>query len=72
MNVVSQIAMELMKLKTEPHPHPYKVDWVDKTTMSDSQRWLVQIWFATYKDQVWCDVFPMDVSHILLGEVVAL
>lgn len=28
---------------------------------------LVPFNFATYRDQVWCDILPIDVGHILLG-----
>ena len=28
---------------------------------------LVPIQFATYSDNIWCDVVTMDVGHIILG-----
>ncbi|XP_020094893.1 uncharacterized protein LOC109714604 [Ananas comosus] len=56
-----------MKLTPEPHPNPIRVAWVDKTTIPVTERYLVPLNFATYRDQVWCDVLPMDVGHILLG-----
>lgn len=66
-NVVSTSAVERMKLTPEPHPSPYRVAWVDKTTIQVKQRCLVPLHLATYEDKIWCDVLPMDVAHILLG-----
>jgi hypothetical protein len=47
-NVVSTTMVEKLNLKTEPHSHPYKLQWLKK-------------------DEVLCDVVPMDACHILLG-----
>uniref|UniRef100_A0A2N9GME3 Reverse transcriptase n=1 Tax=Fagus sylvatica TaxID=28930 RepID=A0A2N9GME3_FAGSY len=54
-------------LKLVPHPNPYKVSWVDTTSIPIKERCLVSIQFLTYKDDIWCDVLPMDVGHIILG-----
>ncbi|GAV89970.1 hypothetical protein CFOL_v3_33381 [Cephalotus follicularis] len=43
MNVVSKGAITSMNLKLEPHPQPYKVAWVDNTTMSVTERCLVHL-----------------------------
>jgi len=31
MNVIFKSIVDRIFLKTESHPHPFKVDWVDKT-----------------------------------------
>ncbi|KAK8948367.1 hypothetical protein KSP39_PZI006161 [Platanthera zijinensis] len=67
MNVVSSIALIRLNLTTEPHPIPYKVAWIDTTSVSISQRYLVPIQLGRYSDKIWCDVIPTDVAHILLG-----
>ena len=33
-NIITKTALEKMGLKAEPHPHPYNVNWVDKTAQS--------------------------------------
>lgn len=53
------------EIETGTHLRPYKVAWVDKTTMQISKRCWVLIQFATYKDRVWCNVLIVDVSYIL-------
>jgi hypothetical protein len=32
------------------------------------ERCLVPIQFLEYKDHIWCDVIPMDVGHVILGQ----
>ncbi|GKA01706.1 putative nucleotidyltransferase, ribonuclease H [Tanacetum coccineum] len=55
--------------KIENHPKPYKLQWLKKggeVTVSKC----VHVPFSmgnTYKDNVWCDVVPMDACHLLLG-----
>ena len=56
-----------MGLRAEPHPHPYNVNWVDKTAQSIIQHCRVLIHMSSYKDRVWCDVLDIDVAHILIG-----
>ncbi|XP_020673915.2 uncharacterized protein LOC110093384 [Dendrobium catenatum] len=50
-----------------PHPNPYKVAWVNTTALEVKERSHVPISFATYKENVWCDVLVMNVGQILLG-----
>jgi len=33
-NIIAKTALEKMGLKAEPHPHPYNVNWLDKTAQS--------------------------------------
>ncbi|KAK8942514.1 hypothetical protein KSP39_PZI008914 [Platanthera zijinensis] len=67
MNVVSSIALIRLNLTIEPHPRPYKVAWIYTMSISVSQHCLVPIQLGRYSDNIWCDVLPMDVAHILLG-----
>ncbi|XP_038979894.1 uncharacterized protein LOC120110006 [Phoenix dactylifera] len=68
-NCVSVEMVEKLKLKTEPHHHPYSLSWLKKgNEVKIFQRCLVQ--FSTgknYRDEIWCDVVPMDACHLLLG-----
>ena len=67
MNVVSKDAVKLLNLKVEPHPNPFRVAWVNDYTFHVAQRCLVSIEMGDYKDEIYCDVLPMDVAHVLLG-----
>jgi len=42
-NIIAKIALEKMGIKIEPHPHPYNVNWVDKTTQPIIQHCRVPI-----------------------------
>ena len=66
-NVVSKDAVKLLNLKVEPHPNPFRVIWVNDYTLSFTQRCLVSIQIGDYKDEIYCEVLPMDVVHVLLG-----
>ncbi|GJX52660.1 putative reverse transcriptase domain-containing protein [Tanacetum coccineum] len=68
-NVVSTYMVEKLGMKTEDHPEPYQLTWLKKgNTVKVSKRCLVQFSIGkNYKDEVWCEVIPMDAAHILLG-----
>jgi len=67
MNVVAEAAIKRCHLKVEPHSRPFKVAWVNKTYLTVTRRCKFPIQIGGYKDEVLCDVPPMDVAHILLG-----
>ncbi|GJQ89254.1 putative nucleotidyltransferase, ribonuclease H [Tanacetum coccineum] len=68
-NLIAAEAVQKLGLKTENYPKPYKLQWLKKGgEMTVSKR--VHVPFSmgnTYKDNVWCDVVPMDACHLLLG-----
>ncbi|KAD4983107.1 hypothetical protein E3N88_19778 [Mikania micrantha] len=68
-NLISEEAVRKLALKTENHPKPYKLQWLKKGgEVTVSKRALVQFSVgSTYKDDVLCDVVPMDACHLLLG-----
>uniref|UniRef100_A0A2N9EHZ3 CCHC-type domain-containing protein n=1 Tax=Fagus sylvatica TaxID=28930 RepID=A0A2N9EHZ3_FAGSY len=68
-NVVSQEAVNKLGLKTEEHPHPYKLSWLKKGgEIKVTRRCMVPFSIRKkYEDVVSCDVVPMDVCHLLLG-----
>lgn len=77
-NVVTRIARSSLMVKllnvvfkgcgaAEPRPEPYRVAWVDKTSMAVS-RCLVSFYQSTpYQEQISCDILSMDVLSIFLG-----
>jgi hypothetical protein len=67
-NLVSTEMVEKLKLETTAHPSPYKVSWLQKGhQVMVSQQCKVEFKIGGYKDEIMCDVIPMDVCHILLG-----
>nr|GEY34704.1 hypothetical protein [Tanacetum cinerariifolium] len=67
-NVLSLNMVKKLQLKTEDHPHPYHLTWLDKKKeFKVSKRCLVQFSIGEkYKDEVVCDVVPIDSCHLLL------
>ena len=68
-NVVSLSMIEKLGLQTMTHPHPYNIQWLNQSKgIQVNSRCLVSFSIGkTYKDELWCDVIPMDACHILLG-----
>jgi hypothetical protein len=67
-NILSTKIVEKLELKTTAHPRPYKVSWMQKGHLvMITKQCLVEIKIGGYKDEILCDVIPMDVCHILLG-----
>jgi len=56
-------------MKLVKHPNSYKVMWIDPTSLDIDvqERCQISIQFATYTNNVWCDILPIDVGHIILG-----
>lgn len=68
-NLVSEEAVRKLSLTAEAHPHPYRFLWMQTgAEVHVSQRALLTLSIgAFYKDSLYCDIAPMDVSHIILG-----
>jgi len=58
-NAVSSKLVSMIGLEAVPHPCPCKVSWVNTTSIKVNKRCLVPVQFATYKDQIWCDVLAI-------------
>ena len=66
-NVVSSSLVSKIGLKMVPHPSPYKVAWVNASSIEVNERCLIPVQFATYKDKIWCDMISIDAGHVILG-----
>jgi hypothetical protein len=67
-NLVSMEMVENLELETTAHPTPYKVSWLQKChQVTVTQQCLVEFKIGGYRDEILCDVIPMDVCHVLLG-----
>jgi hypothetical protein len=69
-NLVSTEMVENLELETVVHPSPYKVSWLQKGhQVNVTKQCLVEFKIGGYKDEILCDVIPMDVCHLLLGRL---
>ena len=68
MNVVSSSTVERFKFPFEPHPQPYKVAWIDNTSILVTHRCLISFSCGIYSDSIMCDIIPMKATHILLSQ----
>jgi hypothetical protein len=67
-NLVSTEMVEKLELETTTHPKPYKVSWFHKGhQVMVTKQCLVEFNIGGYRDEILCDVIPMDVCHISLG-----
>jgi hypothetical protein len=67
-NLVSIEMVDKLELETVSHPSPYKVLWLQKGhQVIVTKQCLVEFKIGGYKDEILCDVIPMDVCHLLLG-----
>ena len=67
-NVVSANLVELLKMPTLRHPRPYKIQWLnDSGEVRVNKQAKVLITLGNYKDEVLCDVVPMNACHVLFG-----
>ncbi|XP_010244505.1 PREDICTED: uncharacterized protein LOC104588324 [Nelumbo nucifera] len=68
-NVIAEVVVHKLNLKTQQHPQPYKLTWLKrKNEVSVTQRCLVSFSIGNnYSDPVWCDIVCMDAYHLLLG-----
>jgi hypothetical protein len=67
-NLVSTEMVEKLELETTAHTNTYKVSWLHKGhQVMVTKQCLVEFKIGGYRDEILCDVIPMDVCHVLLG-----
>jgi len=66
-NVVSLSVIEKLGLQAMTHPHPYNIQWLNHSKgLQVNSCCLISLSIGkNYKDELWCDVIPMDAYHIL-------
>ena len=68
-NAISTDAISKLDPTSVDHLNPYKVGWIDASSILIRHRCLVPIKFQSYQENVWCDVMSMDVGSIILGRL---
>ncbi|XP_074278627.1 uncharacterized protein LOC141602223 [Silene latifolia] len=67
-NVVSKELVDELKLQTKNHNKPYKLHWLNGDNgIQVRKQALVSLSLGPYNDDIWCNVIPMSVCHILFG-----
>ncbi|KAJ9180993.1 hypothetical protein P3X46_009170 [Hevea brasiliensis] len=67
-NVTFTTLVKKLNLPTLVHPHPYKLQWLnDDGDVKVTKQVVVPFSIGKYKDEVACDIVPMNASHLLLG-----
>ncbi|XP_052172190.1 uncharacterized protein LOC127788118 [Diospyros lotus] len=68
-NVASTTMVEKLNLATTRHPHPYKLQWLNNNGEIRVTKQVVVPFSIgkTYKEELLCDVIPMNATHLLLG-----
>ena len=68
-NIVFQALVSKLQLQTIPHPQPYTIQHRNQSkSLLVSQVVLLHFSIGkVYQGEIWCDVFPIDTCHVLLG-----
>jgi hypothetical protein len=60
--------VEKLEMEMTAHLTPYKVSWLHNGhQVTITKQCLVEIKIGGHRDEIMCDVIPMDVYHVLLG-----
>ncbi|CAL1412138.1 unnamed protein product [Linum trigynum] len=67
-NLISEYAIRNLELKTQKHPKPYHLTWLNEHgDVKVNKQAQIEFNIGKYRDTVLCDVVPMQNVHILLG-----
>ena len=68
--MASVLLTEKLNLSITLHPSPYNLRWLNKGgEIQVNRQCLIAFSIGkNYKDEVFCDVVPMDAYHLLLGK----
>jgi hypothetical protein len=68
-NLLSIEMVEKLELETIADPNPYKFSWLQKGhQVMVTKQCLVEFKIGGYRDEILCDVIPMDVCHVFLED----
>jgi hypothetical protein len=68
-NLISVKVMKRLGLPTTAHPQPYTIGWLHQgRDLHVSQQCRLPYSIKPFTDEVLCDISPLDVSDVLLGQ----
>ena len=68
-NLISEEVFKQWKLPTMPPPQPYNIRWLNQGwDVRVSQQCHLPYTIKPFKDEVLCDIAPLEVSDVLLGQ----
>jgi hypothetical protein len=68
-NLISGEVIKQLGLSTTPHPQPYSIGWLCQgRDLHVCQQCRLSYSIQPFKDEVLCDVTPLDVYDVLLGQ----
>jgi hypothetical protein len=68
-NLISAEVIKHLALPTTPHPQPYTIGWLHQgSDLHISQQCRLSYDIKPFKDEVLCDVSPLEVCDVLLGQ----
>jgi hypothetical protein len=68
-NLISAEVIKRLALLTTPHPQPYTIGWLCQgSDLRVSQQCRLSYDIKPFKDEVLCDVSPLEVCDVLLGQ----
>ncbi|CAL1353678.1 unnamed protein product [Linum trigynum] len=66
-NLVSEYSVKKLGLNTLKHPKPYTLQWLNEDgSIEVTKQAILKFEIGRYKDEVLCDVVPMEEAHVLL------
>jgi hypothetical protein len=68
-NLISAEVIKQLGLSTTPHPQPYNIGWLRQgRDLVSANKCRFSYDIQPFKDEVLCDVSPLDVCDVLLGQ----
>jgi hypothetical protein len=68
-NLISAEVIKRLDLPTTPHPHPYTIGWLRQgRDICVNQKCCMPYDIKPFKDEVLCDIAPLEVCDVLLGQ----
>ena len=68
-NLISAEVIKRLTLPTTSHPQPYTIGWIHQgSDVHISQQLWISYTIKPFKDKVLCDVSPLKVCDVLLGQ----
>ena len=68
-NLISTEVIKQLNFLTTPHPQPYNIGWLSQgRDLHVNQQCCLPYAIKPFKDEVVCDIAPLEVSNVLLGQ----